>query len=49
MATVLVTVTVPAVLPPRADKFAAVRAVESASLTVIVITSVLAVVKPLSE
>ena len=41
----MVTVTVPAVLPPRVLRFAAVTAAASASLTVTVITSVAAVSK----
>ena len=45
IATSLLTVTTPAVFPPRALKFAAVTAVASASFTVIVIASVPAVDK----
>ena len=43
--TALLTVTVPAVLPPRVLRFAAVTGVPPASLTVIVIASVPAVVR----
>ena len=45
IATAFVTVTVPAVLPPSVLRFAAVNADASASFTVIVITSVPAVVR----